>query len=79
MGRFGRHVQRLAVELVNRRFVTAIASDAHSAQMRTPWLDDIRKILTQEFSQEFAWMLLHDNPQTIIKNEDIHSAAPEWF
>lgn len=79
MGRFGRHVQSLAVELVNRGYVTTIASDAHSAQMRTPWMDDIRKVLTQEFSPEFAWTLLHDNPQTIIKNEDIHSAVPEWF
>ena len=79
MGRFGRRAQQMAVELVNRNFISVIASDAHSSHQRAPWLKDIRRLLTTEVSKQYARELLHDIPKKIIKNEDIHSAVPEWF
>lgn len=79
MGRFGRRVQRTAVTLLERGFVTAIASDAHSYRMRTPWLQDIRKVLTHEISEDCARLLLRDNPNRIIHNEIIQPVEPDWF
>ena len=79
MGRFGRRVQYTAVTLLERGFVTVIASDAHSYRVRTPWLQDIRKVLTQEISEDCARLLLRDNPNRIIHNEIIQPVEPDWF
>ena len=79
MGRFGRRVQHTAVMLLERGFVTVIASDAHSARVRTPWMEDIRQVLTQEISEDCARLLLQDYPNRIIHNEDLQPAAPDWF
>lgn len=79
LGRFGLHAQETAWELVDRGFATVIASDAHSATVRTPWMEDIREQLTREISPECARVLLQDNPRKIVKNEEIPPVQPEWF
>ena len=79
LGRFGRRAQEVAWELVDRGFATVVASDAHSAKVRTPWMEDVWKQLSKEISPLCARMLLRDNPRKILKNEEIHSAEPEWF
>jgi protein-tyrosine phosphatase len=79
MGRFGRRVQYTAVTLLERGFVTVVASDAHSSRVRTPWLKDIRQVLTEEISQDCARLLLQDNPKSIIHNEIIQPVEPDWF
>lgn len=79
LGRFGRNAQRMAFELVDRGFATVVASDAHSARIRTPWMADVRKLLAEEFAPRCAHMLLQENPEKILRNEDILPAEPEWF
>ena len=79
MGRFGRSVQRTAVMLLERGFVTAIASDAHSPRVRTPWMEDIRMALTEEISEDCARTLLWENPMAILNNKNLQPAEPEWF
>ena len=79
MGRFGRSVQHTAAALLERGFVTVIASDAHSSRTRTPWLRDIRQALSEEISPQCARLLLRDNPNRIIQNETLQPAEPDWF
>lgn len=79
LGRFGGHAQALASELVERGFAAAVASDAHSPRMRTPWMADVRNLLSREFSPRCARALLLDNPKKILKDEPITLAEPEWF
>ena len=79
LGRFGRNVQAMAVELVERGFATAVATDAHSCRSRTPWMRDIREVLTREVSPLCAKTLLRDNPLRILKNERLLPLEPEWF
>ena len=79
LGRFGRHAQAMAVELVERGFATVVATDAHSSRMRTPWMRDIREILAKEVSPHCAKALLLDNPRKILKNERLLPIEPEWF
>ena len=79
LGRFGRRAQSLAFALVDRGFATVVASDAHSPRIRTPWMADVEQLLSKEISPLCARMLLRDNPRKILKNEEIHSAEPEWF
>ena len=79
LGRFGRQAQAMAVELVERGFATVVATDAHSARVRTPWMRDIREVLAKEVSPQCAKALLLENPKRILKNEEMPSIEPEWF
>ena len=79
LGRFGPGAQRMAAELVERGFVTAVATDAHSPRVRTPWMKDIQSLLSQEYSPQLARELLLQNPQRILKNEPLPPVKPEWF
>lgn len=79
LGRFGRQAQATAIELVDRGFASVVASDAHSPRIRTPWMDDVRKLLSDNISSRCAQTLLWDNPRKILKNEDIPPVEPEWF
>ena len=78
-GRFGTEAQKLAAELVERGFVTVVASDAHSPRVRTPWMADVEKLLSAEFSPQTARILLQENPEKILKNDMIYPDEPEWF
>lgn len=77
--RFGGYAQELAMELVGRGFVSVIASDAHSSQVRTPWMEDVHRLVSEELSPQCAAALLQDNPQKILKDEQLSPAEPEWF
>ena len=79
LGRFGRAAQETAMELVERGFVTVVASDAHSPRMRTPWMEEVRRMLSETASPHCARALLEENPRKILKNEDVLPAPPEWF
>ena len=79
LSRFGGQVQELAYELVERGFAAAVASDAHSPRVRTPWMEDVRDLLSREFSPKYARALLLNNPRNILKDEPITLAEPEWF
>lgn len=79
LGRFGTHAQELAEELIARNFAAVVASDAHSPQIRTTWMADVRTLISQEFSRARARTLLLDNPIRIIKDDSIPAVQPEWF
>lgn len=79
LGRFGIRAQEMATELVERNFVCVVSSDAHSPQIRTPWLEDVQKLLSREFSPECARTLLTENPGRILKDDSLPPVKPEWF
>lgn len=79
LGRFGTRAQEMAEELVERKFAAIVASDAHSPQMRTPWMADVKKLLSQDFSPTCARTLLLENPRKILKDEPLPPVQPEWF
>lgn len=79
LGRFGVRAQETAFELVGRGFVVAVASDAHSTRIRTPWLKDVWEVLEEEFAPACPRMLMLDVPKMILKNETIPPLDPEWF
>lgn len=79
LGRFGGDVRRMAMELVDRGFAAAVASDAHRASVRTTWMADVKRLLEEEFSPTAARCLLRVNPQRILNNDELPSAQPGWF
>lgn len=79
LGRHGRQEELLALALVDRGFAFAVASDAHSPVVRTPWLGEAETLLREEFSPETATALLRSNPLRLLKNEEIRFEEPDWF
>lgn len=79
LGRFGVQAQDIALEMVERKFASVVASDAHSPQVRTPWMEDVQKLLSQEFSPGYSRLLLLENPARILKNYPLTPVKPEWF
>lgn len=79
LGRFGRHAQQMAFELVDRGLAAAVATDAHSPRIRTPWMRDVRELLSGEISPQCARALLLENPRRILKNEQLPDLEPDWF
>lgn len=79
LGRFGRREQELALALVDRGFASVVASDAHSPDIRTPYMADVKELLEREFSHEAAEFLLEFCPEAIANDKDIHADDPVWF
>jgi protein-tyrosine phosphatase len=78
-GRFGEAERRAAYILLENDLAAAVASDAHSPQMRTPWMEDVQALLSREFSPEYARLLLLENPARILKNYPLTPVEPGWF
>ncbi len=78
-GRFGRHAEALANGLLERNFVSFVASDAHSPTVRTPWLRDAAEYLLREYPKETVWALLEENPHRVLENKEIVMDEPIWF
>ena len=78
-GRFGRHAEALAHGLLERNFVSFVASDAHSPTARTPWLRDAAEFLLREYPKEVAWALLEENPRRVLQHQEIDRNEPIWF
>ena len=71
LGRFGMEAQQLSLAMIDRGFATVVASDGHSCNRRTPWLEHVRHMLHREFSPNAALHLLERNPAKILNNEDL--------
>ncbi len=79
LGRFGSAAQEAAFSLVDRGFATVVASDAHSPEVRTPYMADVYEMLAQEFSPLVPRILLQANPRRILQNKQLPPVEPEWF
>lgn len=79
LGRFGYEAEAMAISLLDRGFATAVATDAHSPVMRTTWLMDIWELISQEYSEEAARLLMEENPLRMLQNMEIQMPEPEWF
>ena len=52
-------------------FADFVASDAHSPYMRTPFLANAREMISEEYSPDYAELLLSENPRLVIENKEI--------
>lgn len=77
-GKFGRRSFKAAEQLLRNRIVTYIASDAHSPYRRTTFMKDIDDFLREEFSSQYAYQILTENPQRfLIEKEERIEIAKE--
>ena len=68
-GSFGREAYRASLAIVEHELADFIASDAHSPYMRTPFLADAYDIVCDVCSEEYAELLLVQNPIRVLQNK----------
>ena len=78
-GRFGEQIEELSMSMLERGFITFIASDAHSPVFRTTWMEDIRDLLTAHMGAKYASEILSRNPSRMLKNLEIARENPLWY
>ena len=74
MGRLGRGAQSASRWILNHGLAHIAASDAHKANVRTPELSSLRELLEAEYSEDYADILLTQNPRRIILNKPMVDA-----
>ena len=70
-GRFGKHAETTAMSLLKKGLVSVIASDAHGAEHRTPFMLDAYDHLKNCCSQKELDMLFRENPERICSDRPI--------
>ncbi len=65
-GGFGRRFQGFGWDLIRRKMVHVVASDAHDPVRRHPRLDQARREVAKRTSESDAACLFEDNPRTIV-------------
>ena len=65
LGRLGRRAEAAADWILERGLAHTVASDAHSSEVRTPHMTEIRRYLTDRCDSTYANILLTVNPDRI--------------
>lgn len=69
--KFGDNAYAVSQALIIGEIADFVASDAHSPYVRTPYLADVREIIIDLHSEQYADLLLSTNPEKILKNEKL--------
>lgn len=72
MGRYGWQTRHFSRQILKRRLVHFVATDAHrDAGKRAPYMAACGKYIKKYFGEEYMWQLLGVHPQRIIADEYI--------
>ena len=66
-GEFGEQARVRAVDLLERGWVTLLASDAHNLEHRPPELEPGRKAAAQVVGEAESWKLVRDTPASLLQ------------
>ena len=70
-GKFGDKSQSAAVELLEKNYVTFMATDTHNSFYRPPDLSTGYAKAKDIIGEEKAWSLVHDAPAKLLENHNI--------
>ena len=70
-GKNGRAPQEMALDMINRKFATLIASDAHEPVFRHTRLNEKLEDLPEEVTADDIHLCLEKTPLKVINNQDI--------
>lgn len=68
VGSFGRSAEHMAYRLLDKRQASVIASDAHGAERRIPYMRDVYRKLQERYEGAYVDLLFRKNPENICKN-----------
>lgn len=70
-GYFGSEAEDVCNYMLDRELIDCIASDGHSPFSRSPYLEDVSEILSDEYSFDYVDLLMRANPMNIICNRPV--------
>jgi protein-tyrosine phosphatase len=73
VGRMGRRAEKLAHELLAKRWVHFLATDAHNTSSRPPKMSDAHEAVAGKYGSDYAHLLCVSNPLAAFMND----AMPE--
>jgi protein-tyrosine phosphatase len=76
IGRFGRKVEAVSLEMVRRRMVHFLASDSHDLSYRPPRLSAAVERLSELVGEEAARATVDANPSAILQGKTIEAEEP---
>ena len=68
-GGLGQRAKRTAEFILSQGLAHIAASDAHSTYSRNPELARLREHISLNYSEDYARILLEENPRRIIENK----------
>ena len=71
LGGFGSRIQDSVDQMIDRKLVHFVASDAHGLDWRPPGLGEARDAIAERWDERLADRLTSDNPRTVIENRSI--------
>ena len=78
LGSLGQRSLRTAYWMLDRGLAHIVASDAHTEQVRTPHMAEVKALLEEQWGEEYAAVLLTRNPSRIIRNRPVLRPDGEW-
>lgn len=84
LGRFGDSARSACHELMRRRLVHIVASDAHDVEFRPPVLNTAYNHVAEHYGQETADLLFVENPNAVLASFPLDTPAeparkPRWW
>ena len=70
-GRMGKTAQRIAHELLAKRWVHFLATDAHNLSSRPPRLSEARDTVAKKYGEAYAESLVTTNPHAVFTGQTI--------
>ena len=71
LGDFGPYILRTASYIMSNGLADFVASDAHSQYRRTPDLSDVHEVICENWSYDYADLLLNINPLNLLDNKTV--------
>ncbi len=72
-GKFGPEAMEMSRQLLDSGYADVVASDAHSPYMRTSNMIHTHEFISEEYSFDYADLLLSVNPKRILRNKETFS------
>ena len=69
LGDFGGYIKKTADIIIRNSLADFIASDAHSQYSRTPVLSDVHELICENYSYDYADLLLRTNPLNVLEDK----------
>ena len=71
LGGFGRRVRQTAAVLLETGIAHLFASDAHGADVRTPYMTELRSWAEENLGPSYTWILMEENPARILRGQQV--------
>ena len=68
VGNFGPHSEQCAKSILDKGWVTILASDAHNLHKRLPEIEPGRAVVEEMLGKEASWKMVRDKPWEIVSN-----------